>query len=65
MSIYVKKITDSAHALVCPAPMELRFDTILIISLTMIFIGIAEGLLILANLGATPWTVLSQGLAYS
>ncbi|EFM89808.1 Uncharacterized BCR, YitT family COG1284 [Actinobacillus pleuropneumoniae] len=42
---------------------ELRFDTILIISLTMIFIGIAEGLLILANLGATPWTVLSQGLA--
>ena len=42
---------------------ELRFDTILILSLTMIFIGIAEGLLILANLGATPWTVLSQGLA--
>lgn len=42
---------------------ELRIDTLLIISLTMIFIGIAEGLLILANLGATPWTVLSQGLA--
>ncbi|WGE32808.1 YitT family protein [Actinobacillus genomosp. 2] len=42
---------------------ELRFDTLLIISLTLICIGIGEGLLILANLGATPWTVLSQGLA--
>lgn len=33
------------------------------ISFTTILMGIGEGLLVLANLGSSPWTVFSQGIS--
>lgn len=42
---------------------EMKLNTLLIISLSVSIMGIGEGFLILAQLGVTPWTVLSQGIA--
>lgn len=42
---------------------ELRPQTLAIISLAMSLMGVGDGLLVLASLGSTPWTVLSQGIA--
>ncbi|OOR98251.1 hypothetical protein B0187_09170 [Haemophilus paracuniculus] len=42
---------------------ELRPQTLAIISIAMSLMGVGDGLLVLASLGSTPWTVLSQGIA--
>lgn len=40
---------------------EWRSFSVLFLSLTCL--GVGDGLIVLANLGSTPWTVLSQGIA--
>lgn len=42
---------------------QLKPSALLVISLATILMGIGEGLLVLANLGSSPWTVFSQGIA--
>lgn len=42
---------------------QLKPSALLMISLSTILMGIGEGLLVLANLGSSPWTVFSQGIA--
>lgn len=42
---------------------QCRFKTLSVISLAMALMGVGEGMLVLANLGSTPWTVLAQGIA--
>lgn len=44
-----------------PWSLEVKPLTMLCISLSLF--GIGEGMLVLANLGSTPWTVLAQGVA--
>lgn len=38
-------------------------NTLLVLLFALTTLGIGEGLLVLADLGSAPWTVLSQGLA--
>lgn len=42
---------------------EIKISTLTIISVAMALMGFGEGLMVLAKLGNTPWTVLSQGLS--
>ncbi|OOH89115.1 hypothetical protein BMT54_07215 [Pasteurellaceae bacterium 15-036681] len=42
---------------------HLKPSSLLMISFTTILMGIGEGLLVLANLGSSPWTVFSQGIS--
>lgn len=42
---------------------QFKPSALLVLSLATILMGIGEGLLVLANLGSSPWTVFSQGLA--
>ncbi len=42
---------------------HLKPSSLLMISIATILMGIGDGLLVLANLGSSPWTVFSQGVA--
>lgn len=42
---------------------QIQFSSLFVISLATILMGVGEGLLVLANLGSSPWTVFSQGIA--
>lgn len=42
---------------------QIQFSSLFVISLATILMGVGEGLLVLANLGLSPWTVFSQGIA--
>ncbi|QBQ64175.1 YitT family protein [Actinobacillus indolicus] len=42
---------------------QLKPSALLMISIATILMGIGEGLLVLAHLGSSPWTVFSQGVA--
>lgn len=42
---------------------QFKLSSLLMISLATILMGVGEGLLVLASLGSSPWTVLSQGIA--
>ncbi len=42
---------------------HLKPSALLMISIATILMGIGEGLLVLAHLGSSPWTVFSQGVA--
>ncbi len=42
---------------------QLKWSSLLMISVATILMGIGEGFLVLANLGSSPWTVFSQGIA--
>ncbi|KMK51025.1 membrane protein [[Actinobacillus] muris] len=42
---------------------QLKPSALLMISLATILMGIGEGLMVLADLGSSPWTVFSQGIA--
>lgn len=37
--------------------------TMLMLLFALAILGIGDGLIVLANLGSSPWTVLSQGVA--
>lgn len=39
--------------------------SLLVLVFGLIMFGLGEACLVLANLGSTPWTVLSQGLSNS
>lgn len=42
---------------------QIQFSSLFVISLATILMGVGEGLLVLANLGSSPWTVFSQGIS--
>lgn len=42
---------------------QFKLPSLFVISLATTLMGVGEGLLVLANLGSSPWTVLSQGIA--
>lgn len=46
-----------------PHQWSLKWQTLLIISVAMVFMGVGEGFLVQSKLGNAPWTVLSQGLS--
>ncbi|OOF69707.1 YczE/YyaS/YitT family protein [Rodentibacter caecimuris] len=45
------------------SPWTLESNSLLVLFVSLAVFGIGDGLLLLAGLGAAPWTVLSEGLA--
>ena len=46
-----------------PHPWSFQAKPVLVLSLALVLFGVGEGMLVSANLGSSPWTVLAQGLA--
>lgn len=42
---------------------HIRPISLIVISIAMAIMGISEGLMVLANLGSSPWTVFAQGIS--
>ena len=42
---------------------SLDIKTLSVLIFALSILGIGDGLIVLSNLGSTPWTVLSQGIA--
>ena len=60
----IKKIPDLSWSSNNPFNFKPKFNTFTYLVLGLILFGIGETLLITANQGVSPWTVLAQGLSF-
>jgi len=60
----IKKIPDLSWSSNDPFNFKPKFNTFTYLLLGLILFGIGETLLITANQGVSPWTVLAQGLSF-
>ena len=60
----IKKITDLSWSSNDPFNFKPKFNTFTYLVLGLILFGVGETLLITANQGVSPWTVLAQGLSF-
>ena len=60
----IKKIPDLSWSSNDPFNFRPKFNTFTYLVLGLILFGIGETLLITANQGVSPWTVLAQGLSF-
>ena len=60
----IKKIPNLSWSSNDPLNFKPKFNTFIYLSLGLILFGLGETLLITANQGVSPWTVLAQGLLF-
>ncbi len=60
----IKKIPNLSWSSNDPLNFKPKFNTFIYLSLGLILFGLGETLLITANQGVSPWTVLAQGLSF-
>ena len=60
----IKKVPDLSWSSKDPFNFKPKFNTFTYLVLGLILFGIGETLLITANQGVSPWTVLAQGLSF-
>jgi len=60
----IKKIPDLSWSSNDPFNFKPKFNTFTYLVLGLILFGVGETLLITANKGVSPWTVLAQGLSF-
>ena len=60
----LKKIPIVSWSSYDPLNFKPKFITLFYLNLGLILFGLGETLLITANLGVSPWTVLAQGLSF-
>ena len=60
----IKKIPNLSWSSEDPLNFKPKFKTILYLVLGLILFAIGETLLITANQGVSPWTVLAQGISF-
>ena len=60
----IKKIPNLSWSSQDPLNFKPKFKTILYLVLGLILFAIGETLLITANQGVSPWTVLAQGISF-
>ena len=60
----IKKIPDLSWSSNDPLNFKPKFNTFTYLVLGLILFGVGETLLITANQGVSPWTVLAQGLSF-
>ena len=60
----IKKIPDLSWSSNDPFNFKPKFNTFAYLVLGLILFGVGETLLITANQGVSPWTVLAQGLSF-
>ena len=60
----IKKIPNLSWSSNDPLNFKPKFNTCIYLSSGLILFGLGETLLITANQGVSPWTVLAQGLSF-
>ena len=63
MFLSIKKIPEVSWSSKNPFNIKPKFYSIFFLCLGLIFFGLGEGLLIVSNSGASPWSVLAQGIS--
>ena len=63
MFLSIKKIPEVSWSSKNPFNIKPKFSSIFFLCLGLIFFGLGEGLLIVSNSGASPWSVLAQGIS--
>ena len=60
----IKKIPDLSWSSTSPLNFKPKLITIFYLIIGLILFGLGESLLITANQGVSPWTVLAQGISF-
>lgn len=63
MFLTIKKIPKVSWSSKKPYNLKPNFSTFLFLCLGLIIFGVGEGLLIISSTGASPWSVLAQGIS--
>ena len=65
MFLRIKNIPKLSWSSKSPTNLKPTFKTLFYLCLGLIFFGFGEGLLIVSAIGASPWNVLHQGIAFN
>lgn len=63
MFLSIKKIPKVSWSSKNPFNIKPKFSSLFFLCLGLVFFGLGEGLLIVSNSGASPWSVLAQGIS--
>ena len=63
MFLTIKKIPKTSWSSPKPLNFKPRILTFLYLCLGLTFFGLGEGLLLVSSTGASPWSVLAQGIS--
>ena len=63
MFLTIKKIPKISWSSKKPLNLKPKFSTFFYLCLGLIFFGLGEGLLLVSTTGASPWSVLAQGIS--
>ena len=63
MFLSIKKIPEVSWSSKNPFNIKPKFSSMFFLCLGLTFFGLGEGLLIVSNLGASPWSVFAQGIS--
>ena len=63
MFLSIKKIPEVSWSSKNPFNIKPKFSSLFFLCLGLTFFGLGEGLLIVSNSGASPWSVLAQGIS--
>ena len=65
MFLSIKKIPKLSWTSVKPFNLKPKFSTLFFLCFGLTLFGIGEGLLVVSSSGASPWTVLAQGISFN
>ncbi len=63
MFLSIKKIPKLSWTSTKPFNLKPKFSTLFFLCFGLTLFGIGEGLLVVSSSGASPWTVLAQGIS--
>ena len=63
MFLSIKKVPKVSWSSIKPLNLKPKFSTLFFLCLGLTLFGLGEGLLIVSLTGASPWTVLAQGIS--
>ena len=63
MFLSIKKVPKLSWSSKKPFNLKPKFSTLFFLSFGLILFGLGEGLLVVSSTGASPWTVLAQGIS--
>jgi hypothetical protein len=63
MFLYIKKVPKLSWSSKKPFNLKPKFSTLFFLCFGLILFGLGEGLLVVSSTGASPWTVLAQGIS--
>ena len=63
MFLSIKKVPNLSWSSKKPFNLKPKFSTLFFLCFGLILFGLGEGLLVVSSTGASPWTVLAQGIS--